>query len=280
MNNLTTVLQQLATRNIEDLEADMMKEEQADCPVVHHFGPGICIRELSMTAGTLAIGHRQKYDHVNIVLKGKVAILTDQGDVQIITAPLIFNGKPGRKIGIVLEDVVWQNVYATELTDVASVEEHFLDKSPVFQDVNLARFNQLSSKTIEDRVDFELMLQEHGLSADEVRRQSEDISDLIYMPSGSWRFKIDVSPIQGTGIFATMPIAVAEVIGPGRINGKRTPIGRYTNHSKNPNAKFVVYPDGNIELVAIKNISGCRGGYNGEEITVDYRQVLNLKEQS
>ena len=32
--------------DVEKLEAAFLEQEQADCPVQHHFGPGVYIREV------------------------------------------------------------------------------------------------------------------------------------------------------------------------------------------------------------------------------------------
>ena len=45
-----------------------------------------------------------------------------------MTAPMTYLGGKGRKIAIILEDVVWQNVWATDETDVAKLEEMFVKK--------------------------------------------------------------------------------------------------------------------------------------------------------
>ena len=39
---------------------------------------------------------------------------------------------------------------------------------------------------------------------------------------------------------------------------------------------MILLDNGNIDLVAIKDISGCCGGDLGEEITIDYRQAVSL----
>ena len=70
--------------------------------------------------------------------------------------------------------------------------------------------------------------------------------------------------------------ALAELIAPARIDGKRTPAGRFTNHSKTPNAEMVLSGNGDIFLFAKQSISGCKGGNVGAEITVDYRQAMAL----
>jgi len=82
------------------------------------------------------------------------------------------------------------------------------------------------------------------------------------------------SDIEGQGIIAVGDIAEGEVIAVARLGAKRTPAGRFTNHSGTPNAKIVDDIDGNAYLIAIKSINGNLGGYNGEEVTVNYRQVL------
>jgi hypothetical protein len=39
---------------------------------------------------------------------------------------------------------------------------------------------------------------------------------------------------------------------------------------------MVLKENGDIDLVMIKPISGCRGGNLGDEITINYRQALSL----
>jgi len=39
---------------------------------------------------------------------------------------------------------------------------------------------------------------------------------------------------------------------------------------------MVLLPNNDIDLVAIRDIDGCKGGSLGEEITIDYRQALSL----
>ena len=114
---------------INDLERCMLDTPQAECPVVHHFGPGLYIREMTAAAGTLIIGHAHKGEHMNILLKGKVRILNELGVPEVLEAPAVFIAKPGRKIALVLEDMVWQNIYATTETDLDKIDELFIDKS-------------------------------------------------------------------------------------------------------------------------------------------------------
>jgi hypothetical protein len=255
-------------------EKALLQLPQVECSVVHHFGPNICIREVFMPAGTLAIGHRQKFDHMNIMLRGKVMIVNDDGNTQILTAPTIFTGKAGRKIGYVLEDMVWQNIYATDLKDADAVESLFIEKSEDWHNDQNAKFAVESVSRAADRNDYALLLEECGIPHSQARQQSENEDDQIWVDNSITR--VAKSPIEGKGLFATTAISAGQIICQARIDGKRTQGGRYTNHSLFPNAKMVMLPNGNINLVALTDLEGCKGGDMGTEITIDYRQTLSL----
>lgn len=276
---LQTELLQVAGQNaplsiLGDPESAMLQLPQIDCPVVHHFGPGLCIREVFIPAGTLAIGHKQKFEHVNILLQGKVTVVDDDGSTRTLSAPMIFTGKPGRKIGYVLEDMVWQNVYATDLRDPVDVENFFIEKSDAWHDAQAHKFALESVARLTDREDYFCLLEECNFSHKTARQQSENKDDQMWFDSNV--VQVAESPIEGKGLFATAKISANSTICPARIDGKRTQGGRYTNHAARPNAKMVLLPNGDIDLVALVDIDGCKGGDLGAEITIDYRQALAL----
>ena len=259
---------------LEDLENKLLKFDQVDAPVIHRFGPGIYIREVKIPGGTFAIGHYQKYEHMNIVLKGRVTMLNNDGTTFDLIAPMIFIGKPGRKCGYIHEDVIWLNIYSTNETDVEILEKTYLDKSPAWQQANKLKENE-RGKQVTDIDDYHKLLSEFGFTEKEIRAQTEDESDQIPMPLGGYKIMVSNSSIEGKGVFATAKIESNEIIGPARIGGKRTPIGRYVNHSVKPNAKMFD-SNGDIYLVSLTEINGCKGGFLGEEITTDYRANLKL----
>ena len=261
---------------VADLEKEMLGMPQADCPVAHHFGPGIYIREVTLPAGIFAVGHAQKFDHLNIMLTGKVAIV-DEGKVRVLEAPMIFTGKPGRKVGYVIETCVWQNVYATNETDIDTLEAHYLDKSKTWEAYDKEHSKIEHALNQHNRDDYAHVLKDFGFDAETVRQQSEDESDQIDMPVA---FKavaqVRDSNIEGKGLFLSWHTMSGQIIAPARIAGKRTPAGRYVNHSMNPNCKYIADENGDIYLMSLRDIDGCKGGGCGEELTVDYRQALIL----
>jgi len=101
-----------------------------------------------------------------------------------------------------------------------------------------------------------------------MRALTENSNDQIGMPKGFVpKFEIGPSQIEGKGVICSAPIKRGEIIGPSRIGDKRTPLGRFANHSRHPNAVMQPAANGNVNLIASKQI------HVGEEITVDYRQV-------
>lgn len=260
--------------DVQRLESAFLDLPQADCPITHRFAPGIYIREVKMPAGSYVIGHHHKTPHLNIMLSGRLTILNEDGTKTEMHAPQTFIAQVGRKIAYIHEDVIWQNVFATEERDVATLEDMFLDKSDAWLEAQ--KFNQmlLSFDHSEDVADFYSAIDAFGFDADMVRKISEDESDQIPFPHGEYKVTVDKSQIEGRGLFATGNIPQFEVIAPASIEGKRTPAGRFTNHSKNPNSMMFRMENGDIYLVALREIAGCKGGNLGEEITVDYRQAL------
>lgn len=265
----------------EAAEQVMLAAPQVACPVFHHHGPNLYLREVHMPAGTFAIGHHQNFAQWNIFLKGRVTVIKEDGAQQELVAPMSFLGAAGRKIGYVHEDVVWINVYATSETDVAALEAMLLTKSDGWQLDARERQALAQLHHEEDRADFAVAIAELGFTPELVRALSEEQRDQAPFPPGVQRVKVGASPIEGMGLFASADIAAGELIAMGRIAGQRTPAGRYANHARRPNARMqVLNAAGDIGLIALRPLRGCHGGADGEEVTVDYRQAHHENMQS
>ena len=88
------------------------------------------------------------------------------------------------------------------------------------------------------------------------------------MPDGHF-VELRESRIHGQGLFVTKPYAAGDFICPGRLNGKRTPAGRFINHSPFSNIEPVDI-DGDIYAVATREIPA------GAELLVDYRASMRV----
>ena len=122
-------------RDIELAEAVMLDLPQVECPTVHHFGPGIYIREMRAPKGTILLGHAHKTDHTSVLLQGSLTFSMEDGSTQTFTAPHLFNSSPGRKLALVLSDVVFLNIHPnpTGEEDVQKLEGLLIEKSPTFK---------------------------------------------------------------------------------------------------------------------------------------------------
>jgi len=206
------------------------------------------------------------------MLSGKVIMVDEDGRCKEIEGPCTFVGKPGRKVGYIVTDTVWQNVYTTDETDVEVLEATYLTKSPVALSASQNKILQLVDSRREDREDYHACLDLLGFKEEEVRKVVENEDDLVEMPPANYKFQVMPSPINGKGVFCVGNYAFSEPIGIARIEFKRTPLGRWVNHAKTPNA--IMVPEGDdIWLVAMKDI-----GFH-EEICIDYRQSYLLARQ-
>lgn len=262
---------QLTPAKIEKAEAKLLQLPQVDCPVVHRFGPGVYIRELTVKAGTFFIGHHHRFPHMNVMLKGRASALQPDGTIAEYRAPMTMLARPGRKIMFVHEDMIWDNVYATQETSVDKIEERLFLKTDSWLDNHAALTEFAKFRFQPDRDDFARAVVDIGFTPEGLRELTERADDQTTFPVGDYKVVVSDSPIEGRGLFATGVIASGEIIAPARIGGKRTPAGRFTNHALSPNAKMVARENGDIDLVAIRDIKGCMGGQPGDEITVCYR---------
>lgn len=256
----------------QEVEQALMHAEQAIAPLVHHFGPGIAIREMSLPAGVLMLGHKQKYEHLCILLDGEMLVKLEENDEPVhIEAPTLFTAKPGQKIMFTITDCVFQNVYASDLKDGASVEDHFIEKNDNFYQNEAMKFAYEQMDKAADREDYFKFLVELGM--DHFDFLKTFMAEPVNMIE-SGITQLSPSPIEGVGLYVTCPVMAGEVIMPASINQVRTQAGRYVNHSRHPNCKMVLRADGEYDLVALETLYGCVGGNAGQELTVDYRHLF------
>ncbi len=119
--------------NIERVEGDLLCLPQVEMPLVHRFGPGVYLREITMPAGAIVIGHEHLTEHFNIVLEGSARVVMD-GQTYTITAPAVFKSSPGvRKVLYITEKMRWMTVHPTAETDVETLESQLVRKSETFR---------------------------------------------------------------------------------------------------------------------------------------------------
>lgn len=259
-------------RLIVSLEDAMLKDpchaEAKDFETYHHFQPGIYIRELRIPKQTLLTGRIHVFSHLNILSQGKITVWTENG-MKTFTASTVLESKVGiKRVGFTHEDSVWITVHKNEgdSQNIGEIEDRLFAND--FTEAYLK-----SNRKFSDAIQF------LGLSSEEVKTISENEEDQIPFPQGSFGVELKKSTIHGYGLFATQNFQKGQFIAMARILNKRTPAGRYCNHSGDPNSAMTLMENGNVSLDAIKQIKP------GDEILNDYyisfteTRTLELMEQ-
>ena len=91
----------------------------------HYFAPGIYARELHIPAGMTLTGKIHKYPQLNILSKGRISVLTEDG-VKEVNAPFTVVSPAGTKrIAYAHTDCVWTTILNTDLTNIDQIEKQF-----------------------------------------------------------------------------------------------------------------------------------------------------------
>lgn len=118
-------------KRILSLQDWLSELPQLDSPLKHHFAPGMYGREMFIEQGALVVGKIHSHEHLNVVSKGKVLVLTEFG-LEEITAPATFVSKVGTKrVVYAQEDTVWTTIHAnpSNTTDLDELESEIITKS-------------------------------------------------------------------------------------------------------------------------------------------------------
>ena len=108
------------------LEGEMRKCPQVEIPPKHYFAKGLYAREITIPKGTLLTGKIHKTEHLNIISKGDISVLTEDGPKRV-QAPFTMVSRPGTKrVGYAHEETVWTTIHGTDETDLAKIEAHFI----------------------------------------------------------------------------------------------------------------------------------------------------------
>lgn len=224
-----------------------------DFETTHRFDTGVYMRECVIPTGFVVTGRIHKHAHWNFLLKGTITVWTEHG-MQRLTAPAAIQSKPGiKRVGFAHEETVWMTVHPnpSDDRDIPRIEERLF--ADTFEEAYLA-----SSRSFQDAIHF------LGFSPEEVSAISEARADQTTFAADDTGLEIKASPVHGMGMFATHDFACGEFVATARKAEKRTPAGRYTNHSADPNVAAHLLDSGDVELVAVRPIS------SGEEIFNDY----------
>jgi len=111
----------------------LLQMPQVEIVPTHYMVDGLYAREITLLKGTLAIGEIHKKGQINVISKGLLYILTEEG-VRKVCGGTTFIGYPGAKrAAYVLEDTTWVTISPTRETDMVKIREDLIaDTFPIF----------------------------------------------------------------------------------------------------------------------------------------------------
>jgi ribosomal protein S18 acetylase RimI-like enzyme len=111
---------QFSRHQIMEFEATLKQAPQFQFEVTHNYA-----RELFIPKDTVLTGKIHRHAHWNVVPKGKIRVITEEGE-KLIEGPAVFMSKPGTKrIGYALEDTIWITIHPASEGhfDLGKIEE-------------------------------------------------------------------------------------------------------------------------------------------------------------
>lgn len=134
MNEIEAVLRkasEIVGDKTDALEATIKAElAPVEIPVKHYFSKGVYAREITIPKGTVLTGFIHKYENLNILSKGEMSVLTEDG-VITVKAPFTVVSPPGtRRAAYAHEECVWTTIHGTDEVDVDKIEEIFISHTP------------------------------------------------------------------------------------------------------------------------------------------------------
>lgn len=115
---------------IRKMQSIVASVPQVHCKVEHHFSPGLYVREIFMPKGVIAVGKMHRHEHMFLLTKGKITIMTEQ-DVQIISGPHMSKSFPGiKRVVYSHEDSIILNFHPTTTTDLEALEKELIMEEP------------------------------------------------------------------------------------------------------------------------------------------------------
>lgn len=113
---------------IDQMEVELVKLDQVDCPVTHRFTKGMYIREIFIPKGTLLTSMEHKTEHPFVITKGCIAVVSKNEDRIVYNAPYTGITQPNtRRMLYAVEDTVWTTFHVTDKTDPDDVCEDILN---------------------------------------------------------------------------------------------------------------------------------------------------------
>jgi hypothetical protein len=114
--------------------------EPLEIKTEHFYSNGVYARQITIPAGVLLTGKLHRESHLNVMSKGKMNLLTEDG-VKTLVAPFICESDTWtRKAAFCLEETVWTTFHKAEEFDIKKIEKRVIYEPSIEEIEELKRF--------------------------------------------------------------------------------------------------------------------------------------------
>ena len=114
---------------VELLEKEFLLLDQVEIPVSHEFANGMYVRQITIPKGTLAISAYHKFGQFDIMLTGRMSIITDEGISEIVAPYCKMSNHGLKRFGYAYEDTIWLDVRPLQEMPVDEAEKFLFTDS-------------------------------------------------------------------------------------------------------------------------------------------------------
>ena len=110
-------------------EAWMKQQPQLELKTINYFSYGVYARELHIPEGTILTGEIHKFENLNILSKGRISVLTEEG-IKEVEAPFTIVSPSGTKrIAYAHTYCIWTTIHGTFEKNVDRIRQQFIAAS-------------------------------------------------------------------------------------------------------------------------------------------------------
>jgi hypothetical protein len=113
---------------LEETMMNLPESMKDDLPVEHLFSQGVYARTITIPKGCLLIGMIHKHKNLNIISKGDISVLTEDGVVRVQAGARIVSPPGVKRVGFTHEDTIWTTIHGTYEINLEEIEREFIVK--------------------------------------------------------------------------------------------------------------------------------------------------------
>jgi quercetin dioxygenase-like cupin family protein len=114
-------------KQIERLQAEMVKMPQVELQTEHFFSPGMYCRRVYRPAGTLIVGKVHKQPHFFLCAKGEIIAWTENGMKKMQAGDVIESKAGTKRVTMATMDSIGITIHKTDKTDLDEIEAELVE---------------------------------------------------------------------------------------------------------------------------------------------------------